>query len=525
MSTAKPFIRVETRDKNKSDIRYAAYCTPEWVNNRKTNNEVWLGRIIDQDNGIFYNRKNGYYKFTIEDQFADLTEQEISYYQQIDTTPTKKLAREHKISAGEARQVIDFGHSFVINEFIKQNNIMSLFNFSCPRERDSLLSIIIYRIINSGGYLYAKDWWDTDYCHYIYNYAKLQSQRISEILINIGSETFFRSFFLNYITFLNNMSDTKAIVIDSTGLPNDIKCPLTAINNHNGIISNEIRLITAMDKITGLPIFYRYVPGNIVDVSTLKSFLTELEEYNVNIDRLVLDVGYFSKENITELIALDINFMTRMPQNIELFSLLVKKYAPNIQNLSNIVKYRSRTLFIKQAQIDAFGSKDKLFAYICFDDEKYNKDNYNYMKKLDIEKVTEEQFIIDRLSNGIFIILSSIKLPNEQILPCYYSRQSVEQFFDSIKNDSDLLPLRSHSEKTFSGHVMISFIATIIFLLIDKQLKSKKLSFKSGIYYLRSLHADVYKSKIIPKIPTKHVNDILKALKIKLPTSIMIKDT
>jgi transposase len=111
-------------------------------------------------------------------------------------------------------------------------------------------------------------------------------------------------------------------------------------------------------------------------------------------------------------------------------------------------------------------------------------------------------------------------LPNDQILPCYYSRQSIEQFFVTIKNKSDLLPLRTHAIDTFNGHVMISFIATIIYILIDKQLKNKKLSFKSGIHYLHRLHADDYKSKIIPKIPTKYANDILKAFKIKFSTTI-----
>ena len=211
-----------------------------------------------------------------------------------------------------------------------------------------------------------------------------------------------------------------------------------------------------------------------------------------------------------------------MPQHVELFSLLVKKYAYNIQSLENIVRYRSRTLYIKQAQIEGFGSKNKLFAYVCFDLEKYNTDSQNYIKKLDLTKITNDQFRLDKLYHGIFIILSSINLPNDSLLPCYYSRQSVEQFFDTIKNDTDLLPLRTHSERTFNGHVMISFIATIIFLLIDKELKDKNLSFNSGIHYLRRLHADVYKSKIIPKIPTKHINDILKVLKIKFPTTILL---
>ena len=66
------------------------------------------------------------------------------------------------------------------------------------------------------------------------------------------------------------------------------------------------------------------------------------------------------------------------------------------------------------------------------------------MRSLDTSKISSEKFLSDKLSHGIFILLSSMDLPNEQLLPCYYSRQSVEQFFDTIKNDSDILPLRTH---------------------------------------------------------------------------------
>ncbi len=58
------------------------------------------------------------------------------------------------------------------------------------------------------------------------------------------------------------------ILLDSTGLPNDAKLPLTSINNHNGLISLEVRLIYVVQQSTGLPLYYRCVSGNVIDTST-----------------------------------------------------------------------------------------------------------------------------------------------------------------------------------------------------------------------------------------------------------------
>jgi hypothetical protein len=37
------------------------------------------------------------------------------------------------------------------------------------------------------------------------------------------------------------------VLIDSTGMPNDIHFPLTAINTHNGVTNNETKLLLVVD--------------------------------------------------------------------------------------------------------------------------------------------------------------------------------------------------------------------------------------------------------------------------------------
>jgi hypothetical protein len=82
------------------------------------------------------------------------------------------------------------------------------------------------------------------------------------LLAAVGDERAQRAFFREYILYITQSKvEGTNILIDSTGLPNSIHFPLTAISNHNGEISNEIRLIYVTQQETGLPIYFRYGQG------------------------------------------------------------------------------------------------------------------------------------------------------------------------------------------------------------------------------------------------------------------------
>ena len=76
---------------------------------------------------------------------------------------------------------------------------------------------------------------------------------------------------------------------------------MTQISNHNGKISNEASMVTAIQWDSGYPIMFRAVPGNIVDVTTLSTTITTLAEYDVQTDLAMLDAGYVSLENMKSL--------------------------------------------------------------------------------------------------------------------------------------------------------------------------------------------------------------------------------
>ena len=121
-----------------------------------------------------------------------------------------------------------------------------------------------------------------------------------------------------------------------------------------------------------------------------------------------------------------------------------------------------------------------------------------------------------------FVLISKLKVGVEEILPLYYSRQAIEQAFDFGKNYANLLPLRTHSEATFRGHLLISFMATVTIMTIDKlfvtahpKAKNKKpLNFIQARSCLRQMKCQVYDDHISVVEPDRKSNDILKDLNV-----------
>jgi hypothetical protein len=238
--------------------------------------------------------------------------------------------------------ILDFGDSFLLDEIIKKTGLRSLIERAFSGMSDTVLALLFYRILTSNSAnCYAQVWWEGAYARILYPKASMQSQRISEILQELGDESHQRRFFHEYLRYISSKC-SKGILVDSTGLPNDILFPLTAINNHNGVISNEAGLILVVDRQSGLPLYFRYVAGNIVDVSTLKTTLSELRAYGVDANYAIVDAGYYSEGNIQELQSAGISFIMRLNPNRKLYKELVAKHAADLEDAKNHFLYATR---------------------------------------------------------------------------------------------------------------------------------------------------------------------------------------
>jgi hypothetical protein len=113
------------------------------------------------------------------------------------------------------------------------------------------------------------------------------------------------------------------------------------LSNHDGDINVETRLIYLCERNTGLPLYFRYISGNIVDFSTLATTVEELEQVGLCIDFAILDAGYYSDSNINVLYEKHIAFVTRLKQNRVLYKELVAQHLEGLESSRNLVAFCS----------------------------------------------------------------------------------------------------------------------------------------------------------------------------------------
>ena len=474
---------------------------------RKTGTE-YLGRVIDLEKGVFCNKERGVYTYDVN----------TGKYGAADPNFLGSLSNDRR---KKEKLVLDFGDVYLVDAFIKDIGYDKVLESIAYGNPDTLRAMVAYYIVSERANAYAKTWQEGSFADVLYPKADLLSPRISDFLEALGRDEVRRAYFEAHIKWIKeNVCDDPAILIDSTGLPNDIKINLTQISNHNGDISNEARMITSVQRDSGYPLMFRAVPGNIIDVSTLSRTITLLSEYGMTTDLSLLDAGYFSDDNVDLLYQADIDFVTRLPErNRTLYSTILKKAQPDLRRKENLVKYRDRYVYVKQVECQIGKNKNLAFAYVGFDVDGSSETNHKVINS-SRKKAKSIDAMHDAFeSSGIFILISSIAYDAAEILEVYYLRQQVEQYFDISKGISRLTPLRVHTEQRVLGHLLLCQIAATINLAIQKRMNQYFENREGMFMALRNQKCEVFAERIVTYEGQSNANQFYKKLHIDYPLS------
>jgi len=464
-----------------------------------------LGRVLDKERGIYRSRERGIFTFDL---------QSGAYGR----APADFVPAETK--AGRKEQLIlDFGDVFFLDWYIGSLGLRQAIDAVGYGNPDTLYAMICYYIVCSMANCHAESWWEGSYARILYRKANLTSQRVSDFLAAIGNEHSQRKFFQAYFALLGRSGvQLTNVLIDSTGLPNNIHFPMTAVRNHNGEISNEVRLIYVVHQKTGLPIFFRYCAGNVIDVSTLIRCVEELKAHGVDINFAILDAGYYAKGNIRELSERGISFITRMKENFTLYKELVAAHLGSLAEKDNLVAYNGRYVYLKCVECEVEGHH--AYAYVGLDIERKSSEAQKTFKSATAKKMSAGQVFDAMEGQGVFILLASRRIAKAKLLPLYYTRQQIEQVFDIGKNYAEMLPIRVHSEEAFRGHLLLTFIATAIIKQVQTSLAKTPITPISLFQDLRNHKCKVFNDRVLSMEAFKKANDCYKHFGLECPVVI-----
>ena len=468
--------------------------------------QIYLGRVIDKNNHIFYNREHGTFQFD-EDTLSYLPA-DPNYSSELKSDGRKK-----------EKFVLDFGDSFFLSRLLENMEYKKVIDSIDYGNSDTVHSMVLFYTMTDYACSHAHTWYEGNFVKVLYPNANLTSQRLSEFMHKLGDEYYQRKYFEAHIEWLQEtICKDNAIIVDSTGLPNAIDTYLTGISNHNGKISREIRMTSAVQRDSGFPLLYRLVPGNVNDTSTLKRTIMTLEEYNVMSDMALLDAGYYTNPNVDALCKANIDFVSRLPErNSTLYEEVLNRCLSSLRKPENLISYNERSVYINSTEVK-IGSSNQFpaTAYLGLDTgrmtDEIHKAHKNPKKKLSAKEMH------DLIENaGLFVLISTLCFSDQDILPVYYIRQLVEQYFDVGKGISRLTPLRVHSKESILGHLMLSQIAATINLYIQKKMLVHTENREDILLALRNQKCIVYKNRIITTEPQSNANLFYDKFRITCP--------
>jgi len=381
--------------------------------------------------------------------------------------------------------ILDYGDCYFLIEFLKRDMILPVMKGVFGKHMDTLLCLLLYKLHGGSAMRHVGLWYDGNVAKILLPNAAMSTQRISEFLDIIGKEKLQLSFFKDYLSGI--CGDKSGLIIDSTALPNQVNMPITNWGHHDGGIEKETRLILAVEKETKMPLYFRYVAGNIGDVSTLTTTICEIKKLGVVPTLCIIDAGYYSETNIKALYGGDVSFLTRLPSNRVIYKSLIHEVGASIECSENAVKYGERGLFIQKRHIDLYGHQ--AFAYVVCDPVRRGKEISK--KIVELESAKDE---LDLEGSGMMILVSNIDMNINEIVPLYYSRQMAEQLFGISKDDLNILPIRAHTEARFRGLMLLSFIALIVYAKM-KAFLGTEITVEQVLLLMRNLKCKIYSDK------------------------------
>lgn len=475
---------------------------------------TYLGKVIDREAGIYKSRERGVFTFDVNTgMFGEVPENFVF----------PSVQKRKRIS-------VDFGDSFFLNQFLWQSGMMDVVDQIGYGNPDTLHAMLLFYTLSGLANVDAIHWYEGNIVQLLYPKANMTSQRISDFLAAIGTpekQMTFQKAYIGYV--MTHYSKDKNILIDSSGLPNGIHMPATRINVHNGKVSNEVRLIFVVQRSTGLPLYYRAVPGNIVDVTTLERIFLHLDSMGIDIDSCIMDAGYNSGDNMDlfydESHNCKIDFITRLKSGDKNFQTMVSEELGSLDQKENFVKYEDRYVFIKKRQI-MVGSKNNnpAWMYLGLDCGRLSDEQHKLLKRAAKDNLTKDEVYDAMQGEGLFGVISGKEYSCDEILPAYYQRQAAEQIFDFAKNYTKLLPLRTNNAETFQGHLLLAYMASCAVKMIQMRLKVADLFMGSRLTIMRNQKCTIYQNRIVTDDAQREVNETYAAFGMKCPSSIPIVD-
>ena len=383
-----------------------------------------------------------------------------------------------------------------------------------PDSYEKLLSIAYYLILEDKNSLSRFPKWERTHQHPFRK--NIPSQRSSELFASITEES--KEHFFRLQGKRRTQDEYWAYDTTSISSYSESLKQIKYGNNKDHDPLAQINLALLFGEKSNLPFYYRKLSGNIPDVKTLKNLIADMDFLEFGKVKLVMDRGFYSKENVNSLYQNHLKFLLATKVSLKFVRSELDKIRNTIRtrvNYNSVYQLHTHSIMLdwdytqeRPYKKDVIKDKRRMYLHIYYNAEKavehemrFNalldqlenelingkrkpEHEKQYRKYFEITttpirgvKVTAKQEAIDEAEKdyGFFALISNeIKEPISA-LEIYRNKDVVEKAFGNLKERLNMRRTGVSSDSTLEGKLFVQFIALIYLSYIKKQMSDQKL--------------------------------------------------
>ena len=344
----------------------------------------------------------------------------------------------------------------------------------------------------------------------------IPSQRSSQLFGTIGEDAKQR-FFLSQA---RRRMETEYLAYDTTSVSSYsklLKQVRYGLNKEHEVLP-QINLALLFGETSGLPVYYRKLPGNINDVTTIRTLLADIDFLEFDKVKLVMDRGFYSEDNINALFQSHYKFLIGVRKSLKLVQTTLDEVRDSMQTRASYhsgfrVNFHSSTVTWKYRKLNKRNGTEetgdrRLYLHLYYNDQKSVDDKatlYSLLDTLEAElgsgkrdpeheklyakfydisatpvrgvRLIPKQDAIDAAEKnyGFFSLISNdIKDPLEA-LGIYRSKDVIEKAFGNLKERLNMRRTSVSSEENLEGKLFVQFVALLYLSYINKAMSTTNL--------------------------------------------------
>lgn len=417
--------------------------------------------------------------------------------------PSKRKKSEPPVAV-TARTTVA-GPTLILDKIAEDTGLKRTLRQAFPEHWDRILTLASFLLCTGGALVHADAWCRN---HNVPAEGPFVSQRISEWLAAItedGRQTFFKAW-------SKRVSEQDFLCYDITSVSS-----YSQFNeyvhygyNRDGESLPQINIAMVYGQKSKLPVTYRTLPGAISDVSTIRKLLDSFEKLDYPDMALVMDRGFYSQKNVTDLFDRHYHFIIGIPGHLKWVRSTIDRCQDALQSPRGFRQMDDESLYMHTELFQWPENKRRCYLHIYYNPHRAADDQDTLTRRLLLckqelesghlnpahEQDYEQYFIVKETPvrgrqvdyndetikayrnkyAGFFTILSTRKMDALEVLQIYRDKDVIEKSFDDLKNQLDLKRLRIHSSGRMSARIFVQFIALILLSQIQKTTRNQSLS-------------------------------------------------